>query len=227
MARENRGATATINEALAMANGLYINVLNSDDEFTVDRIAQCIELIHRSGADWGFAQCEVIDSRSHPLKQTDTRRHPFDRLRSRATSAPRAIEALLEENASISTGNLFVRTEFARALGGFSDHRYNHDWNFCLRAIQHSEPVIVPQVLYRYRLHETNTISENRAAARIEANEIQETFARMSSATDRNPLSMAADEHPLRWALLKAHYTNDGDAFGALARQLPPSKEHD
>jgi dipeptidase len=37
--------------------------------------------------------------------------------------------------------------------------RYNHDWEFALRAVRASEPKFIPATTYYYRLHDSNTIS--------------------------------------------------------------------
>ena len=69
----------------------------------------------------------------------------------------------------MSTGNLFVEREFFPSLGGFRDLRFNHDWDFCLRACALAEPMVVHQPLYFYRLHATNTIRESRSGPAAEA----------------------------------------------------------
>lgn len=80
--------------------------------------------------------------------------------------------AFWTSNPSISTGNLFVLASLFNKLGGFRDYRANHDWDFCLRASEWSEPCFVDSPLYRYRIHGANTISENAARNRVEADEI-------------------------------------------------------
>ena len=42
IARANRGAAATINEAIAMSDGVFVNVLNSDDAFAPGRVEQML-----------------------------------------------------------------------------------------------------------------------------------------------------------------------------------------
>jgi hypothetical protein len=65
-----------------------------------------------------------------------------------------------------------VRKSFFEALGGFRNFRYNHDWDFCLRATVEAEPVFVCQNVYAYRMHGGNTISESLHAPLAEANRI-------------------------------------------------------
>ena len=75
-------------------------------------------------------------------------------------------------NPSISTGNLFVTKSLFETVAGFRDFRANHDWDFCLRASEWSEPCFVDVPLYGYRLHGANTISESVERNRLEADQI-------------------------------------------------------
>jgi glycosyltransferase involved in cell wall biosynthesis len=167
--RENRGAAQTINEAVALASGDYINILNSDDRFHAERIEKMVLHVSAIDADWGFAGIEVIDDEgkiassakdSLPMKLRD--------ISSSTPIAPSVGFALLANNVAVSTGNLFIRATFLRKMGGFSDLRYVHDLEFALRATLHSEPVYVAEPLYEYRVHHNNTISESGPRANVE-----------------------------------------------------------
>lgn len=63
-------------------------------------------------------------------------------------------------------------------LGGFGDLRYNHDWDFCLRASIVAEPMFVASAEYDYRLHGANTILESALAAKAEADAMFQRFYR-------------------------------------------------
>jgi hypothetical protein len=222
IARENRGAHATINEALAMANGHYVNVLNSDDAFAPDRIALCVELVHRAGARWGFGLCTIIDERGEPIPVGAPIAASLHALIAGASTSAPASDCFLEGNPAISSGNLFVETSLARQIGGFSALRYNHDWNFCLGALLRDEPVLIEEPLYRYRLHGRNTIGEDKADARKEADQIIGAYLRQTARPFRpaNPLALCEVDDPLPWSnawLLPA--SSDG-AFGQRAELL-------
>jgi glycosyltransferase involved in cell wall biosynthesis len=169
IARENRGAAQTINEAIALASGDYINILNSDDRFHAERIEKMVAHVSAIDAHWGFAGIEVIGEQGQ-IAPPIAGSLPTN-LRSIAAMvavAPTVGFALLRNNVAISTGNLFIRTKFLRKLGGFSDLRYVHDLEFALRATLHSEPVYVSERLYEYRVHTSNTIAEATARADVE-----------------------------------------------------------
>lgn len=175
--RGNRGAAATINEGLAIANGDYVNILNSDDWFHADRLAAMVDAVCGTDSEWGFSAVRFADRSGLPIDPLRNRR-VFE-----ITCAISAIPfmetvgfALLASNVAVSTGNLFVAREFFGKTGPFRDLRYNHDWDFCLRAVLESEPVFVPDPLYFYRVHEQNTIAESAGRAQAEAAEMCSRF---------------------------------------------------
>jgi glycosyltransferase involved in cell wall biosynthesis len=170
VAQPNRGAPAAINEGLQHARGDFVNLLNSDDAFEPARIARMVEEVAGADADWGFSAVRIMDARGQPADPLHDRR-AYDLLCSVYIVPFRESIgfALLSENAAVSSGNLFFARALARRLGGFRDYRYNHDWDFCLRALRESEPVFVAEPLYRYRLHGANTIAQAPEGARAEA----------------------------------------------------------
>ncbi len=198
-ARENRGAAQTINEAITLAKGEYINILNSDDRFHPQRIEKMVAHIAAIGADWGFAGIEVIDENSHlaPSPADSTSRN-LRNIAAMADVAPTIGFALLRNNVAISTGNFFIRATFLREMNGFSDLRYVHDLEFALRATLRSEPVYVSAPLYEYRIHDTNTINE--ATVRADA-ETTAMFSRhVEKLFDNNPVANFFAPTRLNWA---------------------------
>jgi glycosyltransferase involved in cell wall biosynthesis len=214
--RSNRGAHATINEALHLARGEYINVLNSDDCFTPTRIETCVRAIHESGAQWGYALTEFIDADSRPLDTVDPRARPLIAMQTRAVTCGRHSLLFAREkcNPSISTGNLFAATHFVRELGGFADLRYVHDWDFCLRALLIEEPVFIDQPLYRYRFHGKNTIFENEMAASAESTQVIVDYL-------ANANALAAPENPLLWSRAVDGIAFVAAQFGTTQAQQP------
>ena len=175
IARENRGAPATLNEGMTQARGEYINILNSDDCFAPTRIERMVSEIAARNLDWGFSKVrpfltdtgtgnEALLARSYAKQLTASARYVLGRGSNSM--------AFVEVNPAISTGNLFFRRSLVQQIGGFNDFRYNHDWDFCLRAGRVAEPWYVAEELYHYRIHGHNTISENRQSAKQELHRI-------------------------------------------------------
>lgn len=186
IARENRGAHATINEGIALASGEYLNILNSDDCFTPARIEKMVQHVASTGVDWGFAGVEIIDGSGEAAARVQG--NMADKLHFIASSAensPTLGFALVRHNVAISTGNFFVRRAFFNDIGAFADLRYVHDQEFALRATLHAEPVYVAETLYRYRLHGSNTITEASSSATAETTDmLNRHFETLMSAQD-------------------------------------------
>ena len=173
VARENRGAHATLNDAVARSTGTYINPLNSDDGFAPERIEVMLSAALRHDARLLFSDMEWIDAHSVAIDPfVDARVYALMCKQSGIAFHETIGSAFLPQNVAVTTGNLFFRRDLFTALGGFRDFRYNHDWDFCLRALWLTEPVHVNQALYRYRFHGTNTISESAEQARSEAHRV-------------------------------------------------------
>ncbi|TAF99008.1 MAG: glycosyltransferase [Betaproteobacteria bacterium] len=164
--RENRGAANTFNEAIGLSKSQWIAPLNSDDRFAPDRIEHMFNACCRKGIDWSFGRINVLDAQGTEASyEPNTRAHSLRGISSAGYLTPTAGMSFLLSNPAISTGNLFFRKTLWERLGGFRDWRYNHDWHFALEACLYAEPLRVASAVYEYRMHESNTISENRQAA--------------------------------------------------------------
>ena len=170
VAREHRGAAATLNEASGLAAGAFIGFLGADDWLDPDRVLRMIEALVGAGAQWGFSSVRCVDDSGEeidPLRH----RYVYDLYCAVAESPVQQTLgiAMLSQNIVASSGNLFVSRELFAAIGGFRDYRYTYAWDFCLRALRVSEPVLVPTALYNYRLHEDNDAAAVAVPARAEA----------------------------------------------------------
>jgi glycosyltransferase involved in cell wall biosynthesis len=211
--RENRGASVTLNEAVAIAKGQWIQPLNSDDRLAPSRIATLLEDVAGAGADWGFAGVTCIDADSEgidPLR--DTRVFEFRCSQSQITLDETISECFLTRNPAISTGNLFFKIDLFKAIDGFAELRYHHDWDFCLRAQRVSEPVYSPPQTYQYRFHEANTISEQNAAKQREIDTIMRQH--LDLLFDVTPVNPWSPSYETRGVALLARILSSG--LGAL-----------
>lgn len=167
--QENRGAHAAINRGLAQGSGDYLAILNSDDVYHLDRLEKLANVLERDSA-LGLvgSYIEVIDQKGKKLGTKKGYRNlepwllPSPERSFRAGDDLRA--ALLTENYLATTSNyLFTRRIFEQ-VGLFRPLRYAHDWDFALRVAQLSRLALHPEALMQYRVHVSNTISENQAA---------------------------------------------------------------
>lgn len=177
IARENRGAAFTLNEGIELAKGEFIQLLNSDDRLAPQRITTMLAALCQSDAEWGYARVAFIDRDGAPVTSlADVRAAELMAVQDAAMMSNTLGLAMLRANSAISSGNLMFRKDLWQALGGFHDYRYNHDWDFCLRATLLCEPVLVAHAMYEYRIHGANTITESGSAARAEWQRVLAAF---------------------------------------------------
>lgn len=178
-ARENRGAHATINEGLAKAQGEILTILNSDDAYGPTRLRRCVETLEAARARILFTYVDVIGDAGEPIPVSHSWRQWYSNAVLRELDvAPSLSTLLLSHNLAVTTGNLVFRRELLTEIGGFSDYRYAHDIDFLLRASLVTEPFLLREALYKYRLHGTNTISESDEKTGREYEEILENYFR-------------------------------------------------
>ena len=203
VARERRGAAATINEAIAMSSGDWIAILNSDDRYAPARLETMLARVAGAGAQWGYSRSELVDAEGLVVPPGTNRRVDGLRaLQDGVASFDTVGLAFVARNAAITSGALFVSRALLDRAGGFRDLRYTHDWEFCLRASLHDEPVYVPEPLYEYRTHGANTIAAPGGGADAEADEMLRRFyaGAESSAPSGNPFApLPSVWGPLFW----------------------------
>ena len=229
--RENRGATATINEAISLSSAPFVNILNSDDWFSHDRIALMVEHVVASGAEWGFSATAYVDDHDHPVDPLlDQRARTLSAVAAAASRHATVGFSLLGGNPAISSGNLFFSRALFERTGPFGSLRYNHDWEFALRAVRAAEPKFVPAPTYHYRLHDSNTISGAISDGGMnEANVVLTEFFRWASSEQdsANPLAPTMQ----RWGMyFICSCLNNGwaglfepEELRRLAREIPSS----
>jgi glycosyltransferase involved in cell wall biosynthesis len=218
--RPNRGAAASLNEGVALSDAPYVNLLNSDDVFAPDRLQTMVDAIAGQGFAWGFSGVDIIDAEGRPADPLrEARALRILMQQGTIPLKPSVGFALLDANVAISSGNLFFSRELFDNLGGFRDYRYNHDWDFCLRALRLHEPRYARERTYGYRLHGANTISESAARARSEADEVVRDY--LQWATTAAPSDSAWAPCVARWGEMFVIYLlSAGMAELLTAQQL-------
>ncbi len=166
----NQGAHATLNEALALAKGEFIAILNSDDVYSPKRLERFLQATtEASSAElFMFANVDFIDS-TGVLTSEHGRAMDYRALHSVcATLEP--LDWFLAGNPAISSSNFFFSHTLADKVGGFAPLRYTHDWDWALRACRLAVPVWIHEPLLEYRVHPGNTLSEEDAWRHIHEN---------------------------------------------------------
>lgn len=156
----NQGAHATLNDALALAEGRFIAILNSDDVYHPERLRVLVAQAEATGsADFfAFTDVAIIDQADRFVPE-DERARAYWRLIRKCAKSP-ADSWFLTGNPALSTSNFFFSRSLSDKVGGFASLRYTHDWDWALRAAAICAPVWIRKQCLRYRVHPASTLGE-------------------------------------------------------------------
>lgn len=165
--QQNSGAHNAINRGLELAEGDYLAILNSDDEFLNNRF----EIMLRYLEEHPKVQClstyiEIIndEGKSLGIKEGWKNCEPWP------IACPEKSYKTLDDftynlimgNFVSTTSNILMSKSAFKDVGGMRNFRFSHDWDFMLRMASKHECALLPEPLMRYRIHGTNTINTNR-----------------------------------------------------------------
>lgn len=167
----NLGAHNTINRGCSMCRGEYIAILNSDDAFHPARIEKLVRAMAVRDAHMAFSRVAPVDDKGafvSPAALPSSLCSAFESADRAVASLPALSLAFHDRNIAISTGNFLFTHELYQRIGPFADLKYVHDWDFALRSTLIAEPAYVPEDLYFYRLHGSNSFSQLSGVAEVE-----------------------------------------------------------
>jgi len=165
--QDNAGAHNAINRGLALGQGEYLTILNSDDEFHKDRFQECINIFtEQHDIDFISTWINIIDEKNKikGIKEGWKNMHPWEVKNKNLTflhSNDYALNALMA-NFVATTSNMIFKREVYEQIGGMRNLRFTHDWDFLLRVCSKFNCYNLEKTLMNYRVHGTNTISSNR-----------------------------------------------------------------
>lgn len=176
--KPNGGAHHAINSGIYRATSSYISILNSDDIYEENRIEKCIENLESDkDADMACTGISFIDGKNKIIKNTWYE----DALKFYRSNGDLAI-SLINGNFLMTTSNFVIRKAAFERFGYFSNYRYVHDLSFLMMVIVLGGKInILDEPLLKYRMHDTNTISEGVLKVKVElAAVIAEYLARQA-----------------------------------------------
>ena len=211
----NQGAHATLNEALKLARGEFIAIINSDDVYHPERLARLVAEAKRSnGKDTLiFTDVSFVDAQGS-IVEGHPRALIYKALSERCASLAPYLR-LLTGNLAISTSNFFFPRSLAEKIGAFTPLRYSHDWDWALRASIHGAPTWVREPLLSYRIHGANTLSEDDSWRHIHENSYIQAKALLSLKR-----GMAEHEEPVAAVRSACLALLENESFHPLALSL-------
>jgi glycosyltransferase involved in cell wall biosynthesis len=189
--QKNQGAHVAINNGIAASTGEFIAILNSDDTFDLTRIQKLVEHCHDRQTEWAFTYVRGVDSHGEPLSIFhDWNIWYNNNLNEERNSALTLGAQFLRANFAVSTGNLFFTRDIYNKVGPFKNYRLAHDLDFIMRCLLESEPSLLPEYLYNYRIHDTNEIHATKHLVQPELRKIfQDYYDACRSRKVNNPLA--------------------------------------
>ncbi len=178
--QSNKGAHYTINRAIAMSSGRYINIINSDDYMSERRIERLIDIAMKDNIRFIFTRVGYVDDKNRDITFNDPFCYELFQKQSDIAKFPTVGYSLLMSNVSISTGNMFFEKRLYDDVGGFRDYKYVHDWDFILRCLLHTEPFYLDESHYFYRIHDRNSFKSLQSVAKFEGPEILKKYFALS-----------------------------------------------
>lgn len=174
--QENQDAYNAINNGLAKATGEYLAIINSDDVFMKERIQRCMDMVNEKSALCVITEVELINDDSEIIdNENHFWRHWHNKNKSFYEKYGDLYTTFLNGNVMVTTSNLFMHKSVYQKIGGFSDYRYLHDYDYIFRILEHFEEntcYLDSEKLIQYRLHNSNTISQAAITGREQDREI-------------------------------------------------------
>lgn len=163
--RPNAGAHHAINAGIYRATSSNIAILNSDDVYEQERLQICIEILESNKkVDVVCTGMTFIDGDGK-----DVQNKWYEQARDFYEINGDLAISLINGNFLMTTSNFVVRKSVFERYGYFGKFRYAHDLAFLLRVIAHGGNIhIDSRLLMKYRIHNSNTISEGVLKVKVE-----------------------------------------------------------
>jgi hypothetical protein len=164
----NLGSHATLNEALVMAQGDYLAILNSDDAFLPSRIETCLDALASGPADLVGTDIQLMDDAGQRV-ESHWWLDAYGALKAAKEDLGDWVATLLAGNVFMTTSNFVFRRAWLEQVGPLGDWRYVLDYEWLLRGcVRDCRLAWLDVPMLKYRLHEGNTISESPLKANLE-----------------------------------------------------------
>jgi len=153
--RTNHGLVKTLNYALKhLARGKYICVLDSDDYWALDKIAQQVSLIEKH-PDVGLCYSPIyyIDAQSNI---TSDYNHPNN------TKSGHIFEEYFRGDLHIPDGGVMIPKAIFEAIGYYDEDVELEDYQLWFKILEKYPAIYLDKYLCYYRVHDTNVSNDER-----------------------------------------------------------------
>jgi glycosyltransferase involved in cell wall biosynthesis len=164
VATDDQGMYDAVNRGLSMVHGDIVGYVNADDEIAPGALRVVADaLASHPDAQWVCGRLEYIDGE--------------DRVLGAWTPVPMTLRSYAGIGWScVPQQTVWVRRSFYERVGPYDTVFKNcADYDWYARAMRLSPPLILPQVIGRFRLHESN-LSYDAGKMESESRQIQERY---------------------------------------------------
>lgn len=166
--KENKGAHYRLNQMVGAARLPFIAVLNSDDYFVPGKLAAMKSTLDETGCDVVIGSLVIINETGEHIGVKLPHLHyeyapPPSLVNGHLYKSDLLKQAIMSQNIAATTSNYVFRKSFWAERAKFKDYRYAHDWEFLLQAVNFGRVQYNASAMTAYRMHSSNTISENRS----------------------------------------------------------------
>lgn len=154
----NLGSSTSLNLGMSLAESEILCLLNDDDLFSPNRINQILRSSYSSKEEnfWGFSSVTLINDLGVEIKSSGLSN--VDQAISESKSNWITFETLECSNSAVSSGNLFLSKKLFESGYRFEESlSHVQDWYLTQRLFLNSEPKVLDNSTYYYRIHEKNT----------------------------------------------------------------------
>ena len=146
IARENRGLSKTLNQALGLVEGEFFSVLASDDIMFPEKTITQLNLInHDPEVIAIFTAHQYIDADSQVISIKSSSYKEF------------TFKDIFFHQHDIPASSQMIRVNELRRLGGYNENTKVEDWDLWLRLTENGAKLVyIPEVLVGYRAHDAN-----------------------------------------------------------------------
>ncbi len=153
---KNQGISRTMNRGLKEAAGEFMAFISSDDIWLEGKLERQLEILRQNPDIVLYADLTKIDSEGKPLDD-DKNINRRSKCRTR-----NILQDLLKGN-FIPGQTMMFRRRNIEGIRYDERLRYLNDWKFVLELAKRWEFCYMPQPLAKYRVHGSNSISQDRA----------------------------------------------------------------
>jgi glycosyltransferase involved in cell wall biosynthesis len=193
----NAGAHAAIMRGVEQLDTEVVAILNSDDTYHPDRFERVLPWLAEKEHGIAFTGINLFDAHGDTLPAEHAWPKWYSMALGAAETEPTIGFALMVQNFSVTSGNFVFTRALYNELGGFGNQKFAHDWDFLIRSIWHTEPMMINERLMSYRVHDSNTTDSVRSLLKSECGGTLQRYLEMCKTL--GPPANELAPHPDHW----------------------------